>query len=125
MADARLLQSFANPRVDRNYLIRHTANEFTSLCPITGQPDFGRLALRYVADAMCIELRSLKQYLHSYRSDGIFYEDVTNRILDDLVQCCRPRWMELRSRWSVRGGIHTTVVVRHGDSSVVPSGHGP
>ncbi|NOT02803.1 MAG: NADPH-dependent 7-cyano-7-deazaguanine reductase QueF [Phycisphaerales bacterium] len=120
MSDAQLLQTFPNPRADRHYLIVHTADEFTSLCPITGQPDFARLTLRYVADQTCVELRSLKQYLQSYRSDGIFYEDVTNRILDDLVQCCAPRWMELRSRWSVRGGIHTTVVAQHGNPSVVP-----
>lgn len=120
MSDVRLLESFPNPHPARNYLIVHTAGEFTSLCPVTGQPDFATLIFRYVADERCLELRSLKRYLHSYRGDGIFYEDVTNRILDDLVACCRPRWLELESRWTVRGGILTKVFVQHGDPGVVP-----
>ena len=102
MADAGLLEAFPNPHAKRNYLITHTAEEFTSVCPLTSQPDYAKMTLRYVADETCIELRSLKRYLQSYRNDGIYYEDVTNRILDDLVAFCRPRWMELESRWSVQ-----------------------
>jgi len=89
-------------------------HEFTSLCPKTGQPDFGTLAIRYVAGPSCIELKSLKLYLQSYRSEGIFYEDVTNRILNDLVACCKPRWMVVESTWTVRGGIHSVIRAQHG-----------
>lgn len=114
MADAKLLETFPNPHPGRDYLIEHVVHEFTSLCPKTGQPDFAAMTIRYVAGASCIELRSLKVYLQQFRSEGIFYEDVTNVILDALVAACRPRWMEVESRWSVRGGIHTVVRARHG-----------
>ncbi len=119
MADSSIIEVFPNPHPDRNYLIFHTAHEFTSLCPVTSQPDFARVALRYVAQRTCIELRSLKLYLHSYRNDGIFYEDVTNKILNDLVERCEPRWMELETAWSVRGGIDSVISAQHGDSTVV------
>ncbi len=115
MPDTSLLESFANPHPKRNYLITHTAHEFTSVCPVTSQPDFGKLIFRYVASDLCVELRSLKLYLQSYRTEGIYYEDVTNRILDDLSACCRPRWMEVESRWSLRGGIDSVVVTQCGD----------
>ena len=120
MADASLLEVFPNPHPGRDYLIEHTAREFTSVCPITSQPDYGTIMLRYVADESCIELRSLKLYLQSYRNDGIYYEDVTNRILNDLAGCCRPRWMEITSVWSVRGGIQSRVTASSGDPSAVP-----
>lgn len=119
MADSSILEVFANPHPTRNYLIVHTAEEFTSVCPVTSQPDFATLVLRYVADESCVELRSLKRYLQSYRSVGIYYEDVTNKILDDLVSRCSPRWMELETRWTVRGGISSTIIAQHGDPSVV------
>ncbi len=121
MPDPAKIEIFDNPNPDRHYLITHTATEFTSLCPVTGQPDFGTLTFRYVADKTCIELRSLKLYLQSFRNEGIYYEAVTNRILTDLVGVCAPRWMEVQSQWTVRGGIHTNVTVRHGDDAVVPA----
>jgi 7-cyano-7-deazaguanine reductase len=121
MADNKLLEVFPNPHPDRNYLIAHLATEFTSVCPVTGQPDFATIEVRYVADNKCIELRSFKRYLQSFRNDGIYYEDVTNTLLNDLVAICAPRWMELTTRWTVRGGISTVVTVQHGDSSVAPS----
>ena len=120
MADPSLLEVFPNPHPQRNYLIVHTTREFTSLCPVTSQPDYATLHFRFVAAELCIELRSLKRYLQSYRNDGVYYEDVTNRILDDVVARCRPLWMEVESRWRLRGGIETTISARHGDPGVVP-----
>ena len=114
MANPNLLETFPNPHPRRGYLIEHVVHEFTSLCPKTGQPDFASMTIRCVAGAKCVELRSLKLYLQDFRSEGIFYEDVTNVILDALVAACDPRWMEVESRWSVRGGIHTVVTARHG-----------
>ena len=87
--------------------------EFTCLCPMTGQPDFATLVLDYIADRRCVELKSLKQYVWSYRNEGAFHEAVTNRILDDLVRAVEPRWMKLEARFNVRGGISTTVVAEH------------
>jgi len=118
MADASLLEVFPNPHPGRNYLIKHTAREFTTVCPITSQPDFATLVLSYVPGESCVELRSLKLYLQSFRNDGIYYEDVTNRILNDLVARCQPRWMQLRSKWTVRGGIRSTIVVEHGNPAL-------
>lgn len=109
------IETFSNPHPDRNYLIEHVAEEFTSLCPKTAQPDFGTVTVRYIADKKCIELKSLKVYLQSYRSTGVFYEDVTNRILDDLVTACAPRWMEVETEWSTRGGIRSVITAEHGD----------
>lgn len=88
--------------------------EFTCLCPNTGQPDFARIEVRYVPDKLCIELKSLKLYLWSYRDKGAFHEAVTNKILDDIVEAASPRWMEVRGIFNVRGGITTTVVATHG-----------
>ncbi len=115
MPDTNLLQTFENPHPGRDYLIRHEAEEFTSLCPVTGQPDFGRIVVEYVAEGMCIELKSLKLYLQSYRNEGIYYEDVTNRILEHLVARLEPRWMRVRSEWTPRGGIQSTVEVETGE----------
>ena len=112
--DASLLETFANPHPRRDYVIVHKVHEFTSLCPKTGQPDFARITISYVADRACIELKSLKLYLQGFRNDGIFYEDVTNRILDDLAACCMPRWMRVRTRWTTRGGIHSIIVAEQG-----------
>jgi len=116
MADRSILETFPNPHPHRPYLIEHEVHEFTSVCPLTGHPDFATMSIRYVAGATCVELRSLKLYLQSYRSDGIFYEDATNVILQDLVQACEPKWMMVRSRWSVRGGIHSVISVEHGEA---------
>ena len=109
MADPNLLETFANPHPERDYEIRITAPEFTSVCPKTGQPDFGTVILEYVADQACVELKSLKFYFQSYRQDGIFYEDVTNVILDDLVAACAPRRMTVTTKWTPRGGITSEI----------------
>jgi len=87
--------------------------EFTCLCPMTGQPDFAVLTLDYIADKLCVELKSLKLYVWSFRSEGHFHEAVTNRILDDLVRVTQPRWMRLEAKFNVRGGIYTTVIAEH------------
>jgi 7-cyano-7-deazaguanine reductase len=108
-----LLRTFANPAPGREYEIAHTAGEFTSVCPITGQPDFGTIAVQYVPARTCVELKSLKLYLQSFRQEGVFYEAVVNRILDDLVAATRPRRMEVRGEFRVRGGISSVVVARH------------
>ena len=109
-----LLETFDNSYPNRNYLIIHTANEFTSVCPKTGQPDFGVITISYIAAKKCVELKSLKFYLQAYRNEGIFYENVTNRILDDLVSVLKPKWMEVKGVYSVRGGLHSTIVATHG-----------
>jgi len=106
------IEVFPNPHPDRDYVIEHVADEFTSVCPKTGQPDFGVVRIRYTAGPSCLELKSLKLYLQSFRNIGIFYEDVTNRILDDLVAACRPKWMEVQTDWSRRGGIHSQITAR-------------
>jgi 7-cyano-7-deazaguanine reductase len=112
----RTLETFANPRPGRHYEIRFECPEFTCLCPKTGQPDFATIRIRYVPDALCVELKSLKLYLWSYRDEGAFHEDVTNRILDDLVAALRPREMTVTGDFLVRGGIHTVVEVRWPDA---------
>lgn len=109
-----LLECFDNPRSERDYTILHTCHEFTSVCPVTGQPDFATVDIEYVADRLCVELKSLKFYLQAYRSQGIFYEAVTNRILDDLVRACAPRYMKVTGRFSIRGGISSVIVAEHG-----------
>jgi len=105
------LETFSNPHPDRDYTIRIRIPEFTCLCPKTGQPDFATLTLEYVPDLLCVELKSLKLYIWSFRDEGAFHEDVTNRILNDLVDACEPRFMRLRAEFNVRGGIYTDVVV--------------
>ncbi|KMP12303.1 7-cyano-7-deazaguanine reductase [Candidatus Nitromaritima sp. SCGC AAA799-A02] len=110
---SKKLETFANPHPDRDYEIEMECPEFTCLCPKTGQPDFAVIEIRYVPDKLCIELKSLKQYLWSYRDEGAFHEKVINDILDDLVAVCRPRWMEVEGDFNVRGGIHTTVTANY------------
>ncbi|MBS1517416.1 MAG: NADPH-dependent 7-cyano-7-deazaguanine reductase QueF [Bacteroidetes bacterium] len=110
----KLLETFDNSFPDRNYLIIHRVNEFTSVCPKTGQPDFGILTISYIAKKKCIELKSLKYYLQVFRNEGIFYENVTNRILDDLVNILKPKWMEVKGEFSVRGGLNSTVIASFG-----------
>src|SRR5262249_52798627 len=100
---------FPNPNPGRDYVIRFECPEFTCLCPKTGQPDFATLHVEYVPDARCVELKSFKLYLWSYRSEGAFHEAVTNRILDDLVAALEPRFAKVTGDFNVRGGIHTTV----------------
>ena len=104
------LETFENPQPDKDYTIRIRMPEFTCLCPKTGQPDFATLHLEYVPDLSCIELKSLKMYIWSFRNEGAFHEAVTNRILADMVEACDPRFMRLTAEFGVRGGIYTTVV---------------
>ena len=106
------LETFTNPARDTDYTIRMTLPEFTCLCPKTGQPDFATLKLEYVPDALCVELKSLKLYLWSFRDRGCFHEAVTNEILDHLAGATAPRFMRLTAEFYVRGGIHTTVVAQ-------------
>ena len=108
-----LLETFANPHPKRDYVIEHVAPEFTSVCPKTGQPDFGTVRLTYVADKLCVELKSYKLYLQSFRNKGIFYEDITNRILEDLVKVLRPRSMTVVTEWTPRGGLHSVITASH------------
>jgi 7-cyano-7-deazaguanine reductase len=107
------LELFDNPRPQRDYRITIRCPEFTSVCPRTGQPDFGEITLEYCPDKTCIELKSLKLYMQSYRNKGIFYEALTNEILDDLAGACTPRWMKVTSRFTPRGGITTEVVAEY------------
>lgn len=110
---SQILETFENPNPDRDYVIEHSAPEFTSLCPKTGQPDFGIVTIEYVADKLCVELKSLKLYLQSFRTQGIFYEAVTNRILDDLVAALAPRRLKAETRWHPRGGMTSRVVAEY------------
>jgi 7-cyano-7-deazaguanine reductase len=115
------LETFANPTPERDYTIRIRVPEFTCLCPKTGQPDFATLYLEYVPDTLCVELKSLKLYIWSFRDEDAFHEAVTNRILDDLVAACQPRFMRLRAEFNVRGGVYTDVVVEHRRDGWTPS----
>ena len=108
-----LLETFDNPYPHREYVIESICPEFTSVCPKTGQPDFGELTITYVADRRCYELKSLKLYLQQYRNEGAFYEEVTNRILDDLVAITEPRWMKIVAEYTPRGGIRTNIVTEY------------
>jgi 7-cyano-7-deazaguanine reductase len=110
---ARKLETFPNPTPSRDYVIRHVAPEFTSRCPLTGQPDFGTVTVEYTPDKLCVELKSLKFYLQSFRDEGIFYEALTNRLLDDLVAALHPRWMQVQTSWHPRGGMNSTITAAH------------
>ena len=104
-----LLETFENKYPDRDYTVTHIAPEFTSLCPKTGQPDFATITLEYIPDKLCVELKSLKFYLNSYRNEGIFFESVTNKILDDLVKVTQPRYMKITAEFNTRGGISSVI----------------
>lgn len=110
---SKSLETFNNPKPERDFTIRIDVPEFTCLCPKTGQPDFATLHLEYVPDLLCVELKSLKLYVWSFRDEGAFHEAVTNRILDDLVSVTQPRFMRLTARFNVRGGVYTHVVCEH------------
>ena len=110
---SRELELFPNPQPARDYTIRINIPEFTCLCPKTGQPDFGTLLLEYIPDRQCVELKSLKMYVWSFRNEGAFHEAVTNEILDDLVKATAPRFMRLSAIFNIRGGIDTTVIAEH------------
>ena len=117
------LRTFPNSDPGRDYRIHMEIPEFSCLCPMTGQPDFATLKLDYVPDAMCVELKSLKLYIWSYRDQGAYHEAVTNRILDDLVKATRPRYLRLTARFNVRGGIFTTIVADHRKRGWRPAPH--
>ena len=109
------LETFVNPNPERDYTIRIEVPEFTCLCPKTGQPDFATFLIEYVPNKLCIELKSLKLYMWSFRDEGAFHEAVTNQILSDLASACVPRFMRLSGKFNVRGGIYTTVIADHRD----------
>ena len=115
-----LFEIFANPKPERDYLIKIRIPEFTCLCPKTGQPDFATLELVYIPDRYCVELKSIKLYIWSYRDKGAFHEAVTNQILDDIVAACAPRFARLTARFNVRGGIYTTVIAEYRASGWAP-----
>ena len=104
------IETFHNPSIGREYVITHVNEEFTSVCPKTGLPDFGTITINYIPNEKCLELKSLKYYFLDFRSEGIFYEAVTNKILDDLVAACDPLDMEIVSEWGTRGGMKSTIV---------------
>lgn len=118
---SKILDVFPNPSPGRDYVIRLSIPEFTCLCPKTGQPDFASLEFEIVPDTLCIELKSLKNYIWSYRNEGAFHEAVTNRILEDIVAAIAPRFMRLSARFNVRGGICTTVVAEHRQPEWAPA----
>jgi 7-cyano-7-deazaguanine reductase len=111
----KILETFENKYPNRDYTVTHIAPEFTSLCPKTGQPDFATITLEYIPDKLCVELKSFKFYLQSYRNDGIFFESVTNKILDDLVEVTRPRWMKITAEFNTRGGISSVIETEYED----------
>ena len=114
---SKSLETFVNPKPERDYVIRFDCPEFTCVCPKTGQPDFATIRVEYVPDALCVELKSWKLYLWSYRDDGAFHEAVTNRILDDLVAAVSPRRARIEGAFNVRGGIGTTIVAEYSEVS--------
>ena len=120
---SRTLETFPNPAPERDYWIRHVCPEYTALCPVTGQPDFGTIVIHYVPDRLCVELKSLKLYIWSFRNEGHFFEQVTNQVMDDLVRALSPRKLRVVGRFNVRGGITTRVVARYsGEASPVAGG---
>ena len=119
------LETFPNPNPERDFLIQMRIHEFTCLCPKTGQPDFATIHLDYIADQTCVELKSLKLYMWSFRDEGAFHEAVTNRILDDLVAATSPRYMRVTAEFYVRGGIYTNVVAEHRAEDWTPAPPAP
>ncbi len=118
MSNKTLLEVFPSPS-EKPFVVEHVNEEFTSVCPKTGHPDFGRVIVRYQPAATCVELKSLKLYFQSFRDEGIFYEAVTNRIRDDLAAALSPSWLRVETHWRGRGGIHSRITADHGD---VPAG---
>jgi 7-cyano-7-deazaguanine reductase len=119
---SKTLETFDNPHPERDYTIEIETPEFTCLCPKTGQPDFATMFLDYIPDQTCVELKSLKLYYWSYRDEGAFHEAVTNKILDDLVAATSPRYMRVRARFNVRGGLYTTVIAEYRQPGWKPAG---
>ena len=114
MPDTALLETFPTP-ADTPFLVEHHNEEFTSVCPVTGHPDFGTILVRFEPGATCVELKSLKLYFQSFRNEGIYYEAVTNRIRDDLVEAMQPTWLQVVTDWKGRGGIRSRILATHGD----------
>lgn len=114
-----ILEVFDNPAPERDFTIEHHCPEFTSVCPKTGQPDYGTICFVYVPDKVCVELKSLKMYLQRFRNEGIFYEAVTNRILDDFVAAVQPRRLRVESRWTPRGGLNSNIIVEYPSKATV------
>jgi len=112
---ADLLDVFDNPSPERNFTIEHHCPEFTSVCPKTGQPDYGTVIFSYIPDKNCVELKSLKMYLQRFRNEGIFYEQVTNRIMDDFLEKVKPRQAKIETRWTPRGGLNSNIIVQFPD----------
>ena len=108
------IETFPNPKPGRDYVITHVCPEFTSVCPKTGNPDFGTIVLDYIPNELCIELKSLKLYYFTFRQQGVFYEAVVNKILDDLSAACKPKWMRVTGKFNVRGGISSEIVAEVG-----------
>lgn len=117
---SKILEVFDNPNIERDFVIHIDIPEFTCLCPKTGQPDFATLHIEYIADKRCVELKTLKNYIWSFRNEGAFHEAVTNQILDDLVAALDPRFMRLKAIFNVRGGIYTTVESEHRQKNWLP-----
>ena len=109
----KTLDTFPNPHPHNNYTIRFQTQEFTTLCPMTGQPDFAQLTIEYAPDKLCLESKSIKQFLWSFRDEGHFHEDVTNMILNAFVSACQPKWMVVTGHYNVRGGIDFVITARH------------
>ena len=114
MPDSSLLEVFPTP-TETSFTIEHISEEFTSVCPVTGHPDFGTIELLYEPNETCVELKSLKLYYQSFRNEGIYYEAVTNQIRDDLVNCMNPTWLQIKTVWKGRGGIRSVITATHGD----------
>lgn len=112
--NAEILQVFPNPKPGRDFVVIHSTPEFTSVCPVTGQPDFADIEVAYVPNDLCVELKSLKLYFQSFRNDGIFYEAVTNQLLDDLAALTQPKWMRVTGTFNVRGGFGSIIVAETG-----------
>ncbi len=114
MPDINLLECFENPQPKRDYIIEHVAEEFTSVCPVTGHPDFGTVTVKFTPDKLCVELKSLKLYLQDFRNEGIFYEAVTNQICDDITKIMAPKWLIITTDWKGRGGIRSRITATSG-----------
>jgi len=113
------IETFPNPNPNRDYEISHINPEFTSVCPITGLPDFATVTINYIPNKLCIELKSLKYYYFEFRNKGIFFEAVTNKILDELIEVCNPKWMEIVTEWNTRGGLHSIIKAEHFDEKEI------
>ena len=114
---SKTIETFPNPHPRNDYTIRFESREFTTLCPLTGQPDFAQLTVEYAPAALCLESKSIKQYLWSFRDEGHFHEDVTNVLLNDMVAACRPRWMKIVGHYNIRGGIDFVITARYSSES--------